>query len=86
MFEARLADYRALVTDVNLSGELTGWDAATRGRELNPDLPVVYMTGDSAHQWASRGVPNSVLIAKPFAPVQIVTAVSNLLNAAATKP
>ena len=30
--------------------------------------------------WASRGVPNSVLLTKPFAPAQLVTAVSSLLN------
>jgi hypothetical protein len=42
---------------------------------------VVYMTGASADDWGSKGVPNSVLINKPFAPVQVVTAVSQLLNA-----
>jgi hypothetical protein len=26
------------------------------------------------------GVPNSVILAKPFAPAQLVTAISNLLN------
>ena len=81
------SEYRALVTDINLApGKLMGWDAARRGGELTPEFPVVYMTGESEHQWASEGVPNSVMIAKPFAPVQIVTAVSNLLNAAASKP
>ena len=43
------ADYRALVTDVNLApGKLTGWDVAKRGRGINADLPVVYMTGSEA--------------------------------------
>ena len=69
--------YRALVTDVNLPpGELTGWDVAKRARELNADIPVIYMTGAAAHDWTSKGVPNSVLVAKPFAAAQIVTAVS----------
>ncbi|WP_338027892.1 response regulator [Bradyrhizobium oropedii] len=74
--------YRALITDIHLQGELTGWDVARRARELNLDMPVVYMTGDSADQWPSQGVPTSILLTKPFAPVQLVTAVSNLLNAA----
>jgi hypothetical protein len=30
------------------------------------------------------GVPNSVLITKPFAPAQVLTAVSQLLNAGNT--
>jgi hypothetical protein len=55
---------------------------AKRARELNELLPVVYMTGGNGHEWASQGVPNSILITKPFAPAQIVTAVSQLLNTA----
>lgn len=70
---------RALVTDVQLGSQVTGWDVARHGREINPDLPVVYVTSDG-HDWASLGVPNSVLIAKPYAPAQVLTAVSQLLN------
>src|SRR4051812_7083245 len=37
MLEAPETQYRALVTDVNLSpGKLTGWDVAKRARELQP--------------------------------------------------
>ncbi|WP_439396482.1 response regulator [Bradyrhizobium sp. PMVTL-01] len=72
--------YRALVTDINLQDDHTGWQVAKRARELFADLPVVYMTGAAADEWASRGVPNSVLLTKPFAPAQVVTAVSQLLN------
>ncbi len=73
---------RAVVTDVNLvPNKLTGWDVARRARELTADIPIVYMSGASGHDWTSHGVPNSVLIAKPFAIGQIVTAVSQLLNA-----
>ncbi len=80
--EEQAPRFRSLLTDVNLRpGKLTGWDVARRARELNPDLPVIYMTGDSAGEWRSRGVPNSVLITKPFAPAQVVAALSRLLNA-----
>lgn len=73
-------NYRALVTDIHLQGALTGWDVAKRARELNPDMPVIYMTGAGADHWPSQGVPNSMLLQKPFAPAQVVTAVSQLLN------
>ena len=77
--------YAALVTDIRLgAGAPTGWDIARRGRELSPSLPIVYMTGDSGSDWPAKGVPNSVLITKPFAPAQVVTAVSQLLNEANT--
>lgn len=74
--------YRALVTDVNLLGRIDGWEVARHAREIDPAFPVVYMTGAAADQWASHGVPNSILLTKPFAPAQLVTAVSQLLNAA----
>lgn len=76
------AKHRALLTDINLSGRLTGWDVARRARELNPDIPVVYMTGAAADEWPSLGVPHSLLLQKPFAPAQVVTAISQLLNQA----
>jgi CheY-like chemotaxis protein len=74
--------YVALVTDIHLSRSgSTGWDVARKGRELNAALPVVYITGAAADDWPSNGVPNSILVAKPFVPAQIITAVSQLLNA-----
>jgi len=73
--------YRALVADVKLRGRMDGWEVARQAREVDPDFPIIYMTGGGARQWPSRGVPNSILLEKPFAPAQLVTAVSQLLNA-----
>jgi CheY-like chemotaxis protein len=74
--------YRALVTDINLTGKIDGWEVAHRAREINPAFPIVYMSGAQADEWASKGVPNSIILAKPFAPAQLVTALAQLLNAA----
>jgi hypothetical protein len=38
------------------------------------------MSGDSAEDWASKGVPHSIMLPKPFAPAQLVSAVSHLPN------
>ena len=73
--------YRALVTDIQLRGVMDGWEAARRAREIDPEFPIVYMTGGNAADWPSHGVPNSILLTKPFAPAQLVTAISQLLNA-----
>jgi len=83
LLKGRVIDYRALVTDINLLGRIDGWEVARQAREINPAFPIVYMTGAAADQWPVHGVPGSVLLAKPFAPAQLVTAVSSLLNAAA---
>jgi CheY-like chemotaxis protein len=72
--------YRALVTDINLDGKMDGWEVAQHAREIEPEFPVVYMSGAAAADWTSKGVPNSIMLAKPFAPAQLLTAVSNLLN------
>lgn len=74
-----------LITDIKLGAGPDGWDVARHARELKPGFPIVYMTGDSSHDWSARGVPNSVVVSKPFAPAQIVTAISGLLNDAATR-
>ncbi|MGP9811611.1 response regulator [Rhodopseudomonas sp. NSM] len=75
--------FRALLTDVNLGRDrMDGWDVGRFAREADPAFPVIYMTGDSAAEWASRGVPGSLLLTKPFAPSQVVAAVTQLLNSA----
>lgn len=76
----RARDLAGLVTDVNLRCPRNGWEIARRARELNPGLPVVFMSGDSGHDWTSQGVPHSTLVEKPFAPAQIVVALASLAN------
>jgi DNA-binding response OmpR family regulator len=73
--------YRALVTDIQLRGVIEGWAVAKKAREIDAEFPIVYITGGNAADWPSHGVPNSILLTKPFAPAQLVTAVSQLLNA-----
>jgi DNA-binding response OmpR family regulator len=73
-------NYKALVTDIGVQGEITGWGVAAKARESNPALPVIYMSGAHAEDWASKGVPNSIMLTKPFAPAQLVTAIAQLLN------
>lgn len=41
-------------------------------------MPVVYVSGDGAPDW--EGVPNSIMLGKPFAIAHLVTAISKLLN------
>lgn len=73
---------RGLVTDIPLGGErkMSGWEIARHARELNPEIAIVYMSGDSSEDWAVDGVPKSIMVAKPFAVSQISTAIATLLN------
>jgi CheY-like chemotaxis protein len=81
LLEDKSNDFCALVTDVRMPG-LGGWDVARRARELFPALPVMYVTGDSAADWRAQGVPESVMLQKPYADAQLITALSKLVTAA----
>jgi CheY-like chemotaxis protein len=55
--------YRVLVIDIKLGKDrIRGWDVARRARAINPELPVVYITGANADEWAAQGVPNSIRV------------------------
>lgn len=70
-----------LVTDVRLGTGPTGWELARLAREASPNLPIVYISGDSAIEHSAQGVPDSLMIQKPFVGAQVVTALATLLNA-----
>lgn len=80
MLDDTKAVFAGLVTDINMGDSPDGWAVARHGRESNPDLPVVYMTGGAAADWPVYGVPHSILVPKPFVVDQVITALSTLLN------
>lgn len=75
--------YDALITDVRIGGLADGWQVARHARERAPALPVVYISGDSAHEWSSKGVENSLMLAKPFLPENVLWALSEAEDRAA---
>lgn len=76
------ADLDALVTDVDLGHCPDGWAISREARRASPGLPVVYMSGASAHVWDAMGVPGSAIVNKPCWPEQVVTALDSLLATA----
>lgn len=75
--------FQILVTDIRVGEPPDGWAVAHAAREANPAIGVIYITGDSMSDWRANGVPESILITKPFLPSQVVTAVQTLLDQAA---
>ncbi len=71
---------------------MTGWNRLSwRGGRLQIDTELrelIWRMSVENPLWGAprirgellMGVPNSVILAKPFAPAQLVTAISNLLN------
>lgn len=71
-----------LVTDVNLGSSVDGWQIARHARAKFPCIAVVYITGDSVAEWPVEGVPNSIVLQKPFADAQLLDAITTLLREA----
>jgi CheY-like chemotaxis protein len=84
LLDSRCAELSGLVTDIRLPGGADGWEIARHARELRADLPIVYTTSDSAGEWPVQGVPNSVVVQKPYAGAQLLTAISTLMTTADT--
>ncbi len=65
-----------LVTDIRMPGLYDGWTLAEKVRDQLPDVPVVYISGFNAV--TPRKVPNSVFLAKPFRPEQLIAAIATM--------
>jgi DNA-binding response OmpR family regulator len=83
LLKAFRSNYAALITDIKLLGRIDGWHVARAAREVDGGFPVVYITGAAPQEWPVWGVPDSVLLTKPFAPEQLVSAISRLTSASA---
>ena len=79
-FDAEPVKVKGLVTDIRRGAGTSGWEVARHLRRANPTIPVIYMSGDSAIHWGAEGVPESVMITKPFFLPQIIAALSTVLN------
>jgi DNA-binding NtrC family response regulator len=71
-----LPTIQALVVDVNLGGGVTGFDLARFARQVIPDLPVIYVTGQATREsFKALGVPDSDYVQKPFSVDDLLTTV-----------
>ncbi len=80
--KAELGSFRCVITDVNLGAGPSGWDVGRIARELNPGIPVIYITGSEGGDWPVRGVSKSVLLLKPFALDRLLLTVFSSLSRA----
>ena len=81
LLDADGAAYAGLITDIRLGEGPNGWEVARRARTHAAVIPVVYMTADSAGERAAQGVTDSLLLQKPFAIADLVSALTTLIAA-----
>lgn len=71
---------KVLLTDIDLGAGLNGFEVARHAREHYPKLAVVFVSGTMASRHAVEGVARSVLVAKPFHPIQIRDALARAVR------
>jgi two-component system OmpR family response regulator len=80
LLEAEAAGLACLMTDIRLGAGPTGWELARWARERNVTLPVIYMSGDSILDWSTWGVPESLMLLKPFNLAQLTEAITQIVD------
>lgn len=68
----------ALVADIRLGNGIDGWELARCAREMTPDLPIVYVTGDSYDDFDGNGVERSRVLQKPFTLTELCDALMSV--------
>jgi CheY-like chemotaxis protein len=69
-----------LIADIRLGHGMTGWDVARYGRDRFPELPVLYITADSAYRASTEAVDHAGLLTKPFTSDHLIAAVDGWAN------
>lgn len=64
-----------LLTDIRLGKGPDGWDVARHARSQLVDLPIVFVSADSANEWTEACIDRSVMLAKPVADGDVLAAV-----------
>lgn len=77
---ALVQPFRGLITDIRLPGTLDGWQIAREARARWPDIPVMYVTGEDEAGWAQKGVPDSMILQKPYSRARLLDAVGTLIG------
>jgi DNA-binding response OmpR family regulator len=70
-----------MIVDVNLGAGTTGYDVARFARRLQPQLPVIYVSGQTTEvSYQANGVPGSLFVPKPFTPGELMEQVHKLVG------
>jgi CheY-like chemotaxis protein len=70
-----------LFTDIHLAGAMDGSTLATMARQLRPQLPVAYTSGNAVPDQI-RPVKGSIFVPKPYNPGAIARALKSVIDAA----
>lgn len=66
LIKIRGSAVQAIITDIRLSGRVSGWDVARVARSVHEEIAVVYTSGDSEVDFKRFAVPRSRMLVKPL--------------------
>ena len=72
-----------LVTDIRISGAMTGWEVAEMVRATSPETAVIYASANTAIE--SRQVSGSIFVSKPTVMTTLVAASEHLWSKAPSR-
>jgi DNA-binding response OmpR family regulator len=81
LLDAEWRSFAGMVVDVNLGFGTTGFDVGRYARRLNPELPIVYVTG-AGGSVDRHGVPGAAMITKPLDADRLVAVLREKLSGA----
>ena len=76
------SDTALVIADISLSGEMNGVAMVGAARRLNPDLPVLFISGDVTRAQSEAGSLNGRIsvLQKPFRRSELLENVAKMLN------
>lgn len=75
LIDSHTSRIEVLLTDIRLGKGPDGWDVARHARAQLDELPIVFVSADSANEWNEAGIDRSVMLAKPVADGHLMAAV-----------
>jgi DNA-binding response OmpR family regulator len=73
--------FSCMIVDVNLGSGTTGYDVARYARQIDTQLPVIYVSGQTSEEaFAAHGVAGSLFLPKPFTAAELLERVSMLVG------
>ena len=70
-----------LVTELDLPGDLDGWQVVEAARAARPALPVLFITDSADSSFESRLNPGTAVIDKPFSMDVLAAKVAMMIDA-----
>jgi CheY-like chemotaxis protein len=67
-----------VVTDIQLAGQMSGWEMAEAMRAAAPTVPILYTSAKSNNP--ARQVSGSLFVGKPYEPAFVIEVCHNLLD------